>query len=456
MRQVEVAGLDAEDLRALAALPAQRLERGAADQVFQLAHIARPVVGQQGAVCRQAQAQPAQMQARAILLEEKTGQQQHVAAALAERRYVQRVGAEAVVEIGAQAPGLYFFGQIAVAGCQYTHIHLVLAVRADPLQLAALQHPQQLGLYAEWQLADFIEEQRAAVGQLELAAPLAVCPGERAAHMAEQFAFHQGFRQCGAVDADQRLAGARRAALDGQCHQFLAYPGFPADQHRQLTLAEQVDFFLQALHRRTVADQLAWRDLSGDLAIALRQAMLVVGTLLQAAQAFAGLHRGGGQAGHGIQLVEGDAPEAARIQGVQGQQAPRPFVDIQRATQAVMHGQLRMRAFDQAIVGIGQRAVGSETHGPAIVEQRRQARVFVETKAPAQGIGRQAAHRQRHQLLVLQAQQGDRVAGHELLQGLQQAAVALVLGHVAGQVIEQGQQNRNQGTGGHIDNLLCV
>ena len=85
-----------------------------------------------------------------------------------------------------------------------------------------------------------------------------------------------------------------------------------------------------------------------------------------------------------------------------------------------------------------------------------QARVLVEAKTPAQGIGRQAAHRQRHQLLVLQAQQGDRVAGHELLQGLQQAAVALVLGHVAGQVIEQGQQNRNQGTGGHIDNLLCV
>ena len=40
---------------------------------------------------------------------------------------------------------------------------------ADALELALLQHAQQLRLQLERQLADLVEEQRAAVGQLELA-----------------------------------------------------------------------------------------------------------------------------------------------------------------------------------------------------------------------------------------------------------------------------------------------
>ena len=42
---------------------------------------------------------------------------------------------------------------------------------ADPLELAVLQHAQQLGLRRLVQVADFVEEDGAAVGQLELAAP---------------------------------------------------------------------------------------------------------------------------------------------------------------------------------------------------------------------------------------------------------------------------------------------
>ena len=37
--------------------------------------------------------------------------------------------------------------------------------RADAVHLAELEHPQQLGLHGQRQLADLVEEQRAAVGQ---------------------------------------------------------------------------------------------------------------------------------------------------------------------------------------------------------------------------------------------------------------------------------------------------
>ena len=47
------------------------------------------------------------------------------------------------------------------------------AVVADALELALLEHAQQLGLQLERDLADLVEEERAAVGELE-------APGDRA------------------------------------------------------------------------------------------------------------------------------------------------------------------------------------------------------------------------------------------------------------------------------------
>ena len=62
---------------------------------------------------------------------------------------------------------------------------------ADALDLALLDRAQQLGLQVEAQVADLVEEQRAAGGQLELAELLLVRAGERAALVAEQRALDQ-------------------------------------------------------------------------------------------------------------------------------------------------------------------------------------------------------------------------------------------------------------------------
>ena len=48
----------------------------------------------------------------------------------------------------------------------------MLRAAADALELALLQHAQQLRLRLERQLADLVEEQRAAVGELEAPAAL--------------------------------------------------------------------------------------------------------------------------------------------------------------------------------------------------------------------------------------------------------------------------------------------
>ena len=57
------------------------------------------------------------------------------------------------------------------------------------------QHPQQLGLQHQRDFADFVQEQRAFVGQLEDAAFLRAGVGEGALFVAEQLAFEQRLRE---------------------------------------------------------------------------------------------------------------------------------------------------------------------------------------------------------------------------------------------------------------------
>ena len=103
--------------------------------------------------------------------------------------------------------------EIAVGRGDDAHVDLDAAPRADALDDLILQHAQQLGLQRRRQLADLVEEHRAAVGQLEPAALLRDRAGERAALVAEQLALEQRFRKGGAVD--RRRTGPARARCCG-------------------------------------------------------------------------------------------------------------------------------------------------------------------------------------------------------------------------------------------------
>ena len=64
-------------------------------------------------------------------------------------------------------------------------------LRAERLELALLQHAQQLGLQRRRDLADLVEEDRAAVGQREAALLVGRRAGERALVVAEQLGLEQ-------------------------------------------------------------------------------------------------------------------------------------------------------------------------------------------------------------------------------------------------------------------------
>ena len=65
---------------------------------------------------------------------------------------------------------------------------------ADALELALLEDAEELGLGLQGQLADLVEEEGAAVGQLEAADPPGDGAGEGALLVAEQLALDQARR----------------------------------------------------------------------------------------------------------------------------------------------------------------------------------------------------------------------------------------------------------------------
>ena len=125
---------------------------------------------------------------------------------------------------------------------------------AEPLELALLQHAQQLHLGGELDVADLVEKQRAAFGELEAPLLARVGAGERPLLVAEELRLDQRVRQRAAADLDERLLRARRVVVDGVRDQLLAGAGFAAQQHRRARPRHLGDLLVDPLHRAAVAD----------------------------------------------------------------------------------------------------------------------------------------------------------------------------------------------------------
>ena len=79
-------------------------------------------------------------------------------------------------------------------------------VGADLLQLTGLEEPEQQALHAQRHLADLVEEDRAAIGDFELAGLVPIGAREAALHVAEQLRFEERLGDAGAVDRHEGLA----------------------------------------------------------------------------------------------------------------------------------------------------------------------------------------------------------------------------------------------------------
>src|SRR6266481_8490970 len=90
------------------------------------------------------------------------------------RKYIQTI-----VEIATKVAPLHHLLQITVCCSHQPHVHLVSPSAAQALKFLFLQYAQQLGLQSRWDIAHFVEEERAFVCQLETANLLRYGSGER-------------------------------------------------------------------------------------------------------------------------------------------------------------------------------------------------------------------------------------------------------------------------------------
>ena len=105
-----------------------------------------------------------------------------------------------------ELPGFHLLEQVLVRGRQDAHIDRKRLLAPDALELLALQHPQELDLGGLGDLADLVQEHRAAVGLFETAGAAPGGAGKGPLLVAEELAFEQRAGIGRAVDHHEGLA----------------------------------------------------------------------------------------------------------------------------------------------------------------------------------------------------------------------------------------------------------
>ena len=164
-----------------------------------------------------------------------------VLAPLAERRQPHGKDGNAVPEILAELPGGHHARQVAMRGGHDPHVHVLRLLRADAFQPPVLQDPQQPHLRGQGQLADFVQQQRAAVGPLEPALPRLNGAGEGPALVAEELRIDQFAGNGPAIDAQEGPRRPRRMRVNHAGDQFFSGAGLTHQEDRGIGAGHQFD-----------------------------------------------------------------------------------------------------------------------------------------------------------------------------------------------------------------------
>jgi hypothetical protein len=141
-----------------------------------------------------------------------------------------------MVEILAETPSPYRRRQIFAGRGQHPGVGRLRPCAPEPPDRAFLNRLQQLRLERLRHETDFVEEDRAAVRDLQQTRLGLLRIGERAPLEAENLGLEQRLRDRGAVDIDERRVGARTELMDQMRNESLAGTGFPLNQDRGQSL----------------------------------------------------------------------------------------------------------------------------------------------------------------------------------------------------------------------------
>ena len=103
---------------------------------------------------------------------------------------------------------------------------------ANSLDLAVLDHPEDLLLHAQRNRREFVEDQGAAVGAFEMANVRIYRAGKRTCFMPEKFGFQDRLGQRRAIDFYDAGFPATGQVVQARRNEFLAGTALPDDEHR--------------------------------------------------------------------------------------------------------------------------------------------------------------------------------------------------------------------------------
>ena len=187
--------------------------------------------------------------------DEVLDEERHVVAAVTERRKVDREDAEAVVQVAPEGAGLDHAGEIAVGGGDQPHVDPPRYTRAERPHFAILNDAEELCLQRERQVLHLVEEERAAVGEVQRARSLLERTREGTARMAEELALRERLGHRRTVHRHEGARGTPAESVHGTRDDFLAGAGLPLEQQMRFRVRGRPHERADLVHRATPADQ---------------------------------------------------------------------------------------------------------------------------------------------------------------------------------------------------------
>ena len=185
--------------------PIRREDDRALDPVLQLAHVAGPcVAAQDGARVVRERRRGTPVPLRVQLGEMRRELEELFLPALAERGNLDLDDADPVVEVLPERALGDARLEVLVRRADDADVGVQGLPPTDALEGAILEKPQELSLNLRWEVADLVEKERAALGELDAPWHALVGAGERAALVAEELALDELRRERRAIDGDER------------------------------------------------------------------------------------------------------------------------------------------------------------------------------------------------------------------------------------------------------------
>ncbi len=207
-------------------------DEDALHDVAELADVAGPVVGLEGGEGGVGDFYVGAAVLLAELGEEFAGEKRDVFFAVAEGRDEERDDVEAIEEVFAEVAAGDLFFEIFVGGGDDAGVDVDGGGGTDGVEALFVEGAEDFGLRLEAHVADFVEEEGAAVGSLEGAAflgGLVGAAGARSVAIAEEFGFDVVLGDGGAVEFDEDAVAAEGLGVDGAGDEFFAGAGFAED-----------------------------------------------------------------------------------------------------------------------------------------------------------------------------------------------------------------------------------